>query len=92
MKLLATEKFGAPVFEPPSFPSVELAQASLYIVSQERVMPETLLQGSWARASMAPRQIAHLPCAVGARADLDAFDRLLANAGEEPPQPGDEPV
>jgi len=27
-----------------------------------------------------------------AHADLDAFDRLLANAGEEPPQPGDEPV
>jgi hypothetical protein len=27
-----------------------------------------------------------------ARADLDAFDRLLANAREEPPRPGDEPV
>lgn len=25
-----------------------------------------------------------------ARADLDAFDRLLARAGNEPPQPGDE--
>jgi hypothetical protein len=25
-----------------------------------------------------------------ARADLDAFDRLLAQAGNEPPQPGDE--
>jgi hypothetical protein len=26
-----------------------------------------------------------------ARADLAAFDRLLANAGKEPPRPGDEP-
>jgi hypothetical protein len=25
-----------------------------------------------------------------ARADLDAFDRVLAQAGNEPPQPGDE--
>ena len=25
-----------------------------------------------------------------ARADLDAFDRVLARAGNEPPQPGDE--
>jgi hypothetical protein len=27
-----------------------------------------------------------------ARADIDAFDRVLASAGEEPPRPGDEIV
>lgn len=26
-----------------------------------------------------------------ARADLDAFDRLMSRTGGEPPQPGDEP-